>query len=195
MKKKVGLTILVIITISLFSAVKFRGYVRTVGEAINLPGSSKINIIYEEETDKDIIVFYNQLGYDSLSTAIVKKNIGRYKTAYSGVQGDVKFAANKFGLTHNYFPSIEKTSLPIYFGVIGNPDISQVKVVEKKRNIESQAKIINSKDTRIWLVYMNKFQGSGFDIIGLSADGKELVKIDGNISPYYAEQKPFKGYK
>ena len=42
---------------------------------------------------------------------------------------------------------------------------------------------------------MNKFEGSDFDIIGLSADGKELTEIDGNISPYYAEQKAFKGYK
>ena len=39
---------------------------------------------------------------------------------------------------------------------------------------------------------MNKFQGSDFDIIGLSLEGKELTKIDGNISPYHADQKPFK---
>lgn len=39
---------------------------------------------------------------------------------------------------------------------------------------------------------MNKFQGSDFDIIGLSPEGKELIKIYGDISPYYAEQKPFK---
>jgi hypothetical protein len=70
----------------------------------------------------------------------------------------------------------------------------EVKIIEKKRNIESQAKIINANGTRIWLVYMNKFEGSDFDIIGLSEDGKELTKIDGDISPYYAEQKPFKGY-
>jgi hypothetical protein len=48
---------------------------------------------------------------------------------------------------------------------------------------------------KIWLVYMSKFQGSDFNIIGLSKDGKELTKIDGDISPYYSEQKPFKGYK
>ena len=122
----------------------------------------------------------------------VRKTISGYKTVYSGVEGDISMVANKFGVSYTYFPNIEKTSLPIYFGIIGNPDISQVKIVEKKRNIEVQAKIINGNGKRIWLVYMNKFQGSDFDIIGFSADGKELTKIDGDISPYYAEQKPFK---
>jgi hypothetical protein len=195
MKKKVGLILLAMITISLFLTSKLSGSVKTIEEVINSSGSGKTYLIHEEKTNKGSIVFYNHIGYDGLSTAFIKKNIAGYKAAYSGVQGDVKFVANKFGLTHTYWPAIKKTSLPIYFGVIGNPDINQVKVIEKKRNIESQAKIINARDIRIWLVYMSEFQGSDFDIIGLSSDGKELVKIDGNISPYYAEQKPFKGYK
>lgn len=53
--------------------------------------------------------------------------------------------------------------------------------------VRFSAKIINAKDKRIWLIYMNKFQGSDFEIIGLSADGKELTRIKDNISPRYAE--------
>lgn len=195
MKKKVGLVILLLVIISLFVVVKFNSGGKTIEESITTPGSKPISIIHEERTDKGSIVFYNHLGEDSLSTAFVRKNIGGYKTVYSGVHGSIKSFTNKFGMSHQYFPNIEQTSLPIYFGVIGNPDISQVKIMEKKRNIEGQAKIINAKDVRIWLVYMNEFQGSEFDIIGLSADGEELTKIDGDISPYYAEQKPFQGYK
>ena len=37
-----------------------------------------------------------------------------------------------------------------------------------------------------------EFEESDFDIIGLSKEGKELVKIDGNISPYYTDEKPYK---
>lgn len=114
---------------------------------------------------------------------------------YSGVQGDVKLILEKFGMSHTYFPSIEKIRLPIYFGLIGNPDISEIRIVEKKRGVVRQAKIIESKDARIWLVYMNGLEGSDFDITGYSKDGKELVKIDGNIAPFYVEQKPLKGYK
>ena len=192
MKNKLSLLVLALFIIPLFFVIKLNIGARTIEEAILKVGSKPISIIYEEKTDKGIIVFYNHLGGNDLSTAFVKKNLIGYKTLYSGVQGDMKLVLSKFGISNSYFPSIEKTSLPIYFGFISNIDISQVKVIEKKRNIEGQAKIINAKDKRIWLVYMENFEGSDFEIIGLSKDGKELAKIDGNISPYYADQKPFK---
>jgi hypothetical protein len=36
---------------------------------------------------------------------------------------------------------------------------------------------------------MNKFRGSGFEIIGILWDGEELTKIEDDVSPSYAEQK------
>lgn len=186
MKKKVTLTILVLMMVSLLLVIKFSYGTKTIEEAIKTSGSKPLSIIHEEKNNKGSIVFCNVTGEDSLYTAIVRKGIGGYKTVYSGVEGDINFVASRFGISHSYFPNIEKTALPIYFGVIGNSDISEVKIIEKKRNIEDKAKIINANGTRIWLIYMNKFEGSDFDIIGLSADGKELVKIDGGIYPYYA---------
>jgi hypothetical protein len=198
LKKRIGFTILAIMIVSLISLlllVKFGNGEKTVADLINNEGSMKLKIIHEEKTDKGSIVFCNTVGRDGLSTVIVRKTISGYKDVYSGGEADIKRVANKFGVSYTYYPNIEKTSLPIYFGIIGNPAINKVKIVEKKRNIEGQAKIINANGMRIWLVYMNKFEGSDFDIIGLSADGRELTKIDGDISPYYAEQKPFKGYQ
>jgi len=195
LKKKVGIAVLAIMIVSLFSVfliIKFGNGEKTVADLINKEGSMQLKIIHEEKTDKGSIVFCNTVGRDGLSTVIVRKTISGYKDVYSGGETDIKRVANEFGVSYTYYPNIEKTSLPIYFGIIGNPDISQVKIIEKKRNIEGKAKIINANGTRIWLVYMNKFQGSDFDIIGLSAEGKELVKIRTNIAPYYAEQKPFK---
>ncbi len=192
MKKIVSLSVVLIIIISLLMLIKFKAGVRTVEEAINPSGLNKINIIHEEKTDKGSIVFYNRLGYDELSTAFVKNGIMGYKVLYDGVQEDVSKVSKKFGITYCFFPAIEKTSLPIYFGIIGNPDISQVKIIGKKGNIEEQAKIIDAKGTRIWLIYMSKFKGSDFEIVGISKDGKELTKIDDNISPRSADQKPVK---
>lgn len=195
MKKKVILIAFVLIVVSLFFEINFSGGAKTIEEAINTSDSKQVNIIHEEKNDKGSIVFSYTSDGNGLYTAVVRKGVGGYKTVYSGVQGDINLVSEMFGLSYNYFPNIEKTALPIYFGLIGNPDISKVKIIEKKRNTEGEAKIINATGARIWLVYINKFEGSDFDIIGLSADGKELTKIDGNISPYYAEQKAFKGYK
>ena len=191
MKKKIGFIVLATMIASVFLVIKFSNGAKTIEEAVITPGSMPLVIIHEEKTDKGSIVFCNTVDQKGFYTAIVRKNISGFKTVYSG-GGDLQSPANKFGVSYIYFPNIEKTSLPIYFGIIGNPDIKQVKIVEKKRNIEEKAKIINANGTRIWLVYMNKFQGSDFDIIGISADGNELTKIDGDISPYYAEEKPFK---
>jgi hypothetical protein len=195
MKKKIIFFMLVLMAVSLFLAVKFTHGARTIQEAINTPGSSKVSIIHEEKHGKGSIVFSYTSGGNGLYTAVVRKSVMGYKTVYSGVQGDVKFVSEKYGISHTYFPNIERIGLPIYFGLIGNSDISEIRIIEKKRGIERQAKIIESKGTRIWLVYMNRLEGSDFDISGYSKDGKKLVKIDGNISPLYVEQKPFKGYK
>ncbi|KGK90170.1 hypothetical protein [Clostridium sp. HMP27] len=195
MKKKVIFIVLVLMIVPLFLAIKFNTGAKTIGEAINPFGTNPITIIHEEKNNKGSIVFSYTSEGNGLYTAVLRKGIGGYRTVCSGVQGDIRLVSSKFDISHMYFPNVEKTALPIYFGVIGNPDISEVKIIEKKRNIEEKAKIINADGIKIWLVYMKKFQGSDFDIIGLSADGKQLIKIDGNISPYYAEQKPFKGYR
>ena len=194
-KKKLVLIVVVLIAASLILAVKFGDGEKTMEEAINMPGSNRVSIIHDEKNDKGSIVFCYTSDGKGLYTAVVTKGISGYKTVYSGVQGDIKLTAERFGLSYCYFPAIEKTALPIYYGVIGNPDISEVKIIEKKRNVTSPAKIMDANGTRLWLVYMSEFEGSDFDIVGLSADGKEIVRIDGNISPYYAEQKPFKGYE
>ena len=194
MKKKVSFIVLAIAIISLILLsliIKFGNGAKTIEEAVLTPGSIPMSIIHVEKTNKGSIVFCDTTDYNGLYTAIVRKTISGFKTVYSG-GGDMRSPASKFGVSYNYFPSIEKTSLPIYFGIIGDYDIKHVKIVEKKRNIEGEAKIINANGTRIWLMYMNNFQGSDFDIIGLSADGKELAKINDNISPNYAEQKPLK---
>jgi len=192
MNKKLKIGILGLIVVLVILIINFSTGVKSAEKAIKLSSSKPLSIIHEEKTNRGSIVFYETLGEDSLSTAFVRKSLGRYKVVYDGVQGDVSLVAKKFGLSNMYFPTIEKTSLPIYFGLIGNPEIDQVKIMEKGRNVEGQAKIIEAEGKKIWLVYMNRFQGSDFDIVGLSSDGKEIVKIDGDISPYYADQKPFK---
>jgi peptidoglycan hydrolase CwlO-like protein len=73
MKKKVILTVLALMIISLFLVIKFNSGTKTIEEAINKSGSKGIYLIHEEKTDKGSIVFYNQVGYDGLSTAFVKK--------------------------------------------------------------------------------------------------------------------------
>jgi hypothetical protein len=55
------------------------------------------------------------------------------------------------------------------------------------------AKIIETQYMRIWLIYMNGFKGSNFDIVGISQEGKELVNIS-DISPWKVDQKSLRSH-
>ena len=71
-----------------------------------------------------------------------------------------------------------KELLNIYFGVIGNEDIENVKAQDAKNcNVYKEAKIIDTGEIRIWLVYMEGLKGSQFDVVGLSKDEKELTRV------------------
>lgn len=191
MRKKILILVLALFMISLFYVIKLNDGAETIEEALYSSNPERINIIHEEMTSEGIIVFYNHKDWGDFSAAFVKKNLGGYKALYSGTSGDIDLTLSKKGLSEMYFPAIEGTSLPIYFGLIGDPDICEVKVIEKKRNIEGQAKIIDAEDKRIWLMYMDQFEGSKFDIIGLSENGEEIIRLNGNI-PYRVEEKTIK---
>jgi hypothetical protein len=193
MSKKWNRIILIILVVVSLVIVKANRSPKTLEEVIDPSGSHPISMIHEEKNNTGSIVFYTRPGEDSLHTHFFRKGMTGWKYIYGGVQGSVKIATDKFGLTYNYFPNIEDTPFPIYFGIIGNSDIKRIKIIEKKRGIEKEAKIIDGdNDTRIWLIYMKEFEGSEFEIVGLSSAGEELSRIKDNISPWFAEQKPLK---
>lgn len=195
--KKLLFAILVLLAMGVtFTIIRNNSGYKTLEEALNPSGSNTPNIIYKEKTGEGYIVLYSQFDNKDFSKAYVKKSLGKYKVVYSGVAGDIDETLDKIEMTNYYFPAFQKNWKPVYFGLIGDDEITQVNVIEKKRNINKQAKIINIKDYkyRLWLLYMDELEGSKFEIIGLSKDNEEIVKIDGNIYPLNVEDKPLKGY-
>ncbi|WP_374018469.1 hypothetical protein ABU162_01270 [Paenibacillus thiaminolyticus] len=181
MKKRVYVFVVLLLFFSFF-IVMYNSGSKTIQEALSTSHPERIDIIHEENTTHGIIVFYHQLSNNDFSVAVVKKRLGNYKMIYSGAQGDIDLTLNRFGFTYISFPDIGKTSSPMYFGLISNPEIAQIKIIEKKRNIEGQAKIIAGKDARVWLMDMKGFEGTDFQIIALSKDNKEIAKRDDTIS-------------
>lgn len=149
-----------------------------------------MKIIAEDKTDKGSVVFcYNSEG-DALYTSFIRKNLFGYENLYSGIHCDINIVAKEFGLSYALYPPIKQTSLPIYFGVIGDEKITEIKIKESgSKEGWVSAKIIEATDMRIWLVYMDNFKGSSFDIVGVDEDGKEIVNISDNIAPWKVDQK------
>lgn len=169
--------------------IKYNNNSRTLEEELALSPGNEMTIIHEEKVDKGSMVFCFNEEEDYLYTSFIRKSIFGYENLYSGVQGDVKTIPNTVGLSSSYFLAIKNTSLPMYFGIITNIDIKEVKVKESSSSDGwRNAKIIDTGDIRIWLVSMTGFNGTGFDIVGLDKDGKELYQISDTIS-WPAEQK------
>lgn len=193
MNKRLIVFVVVLLFFSFF-IVMYNSSSKTIQEALSTSHPERIDIIHEENTKHGIIVFYHQLSNNDFSVAVVKKRFGNYKVIYSGAQGDINSSLDRFGFTYMYFPGIGKTSSPMYFGMIRNPEITQIKIIEKERNREAQAKIIEGTDARVWFMDMEGFEGTEFQIIALTKDNKEISKSDDTISAQVsdADYKPTK---
>lgn len=193
-KKKLILIITLIIAvilISIFIMINRDGREKSIEAALNIETTSNYTIIHEEPTDKGSIVFgiSSDNSKEYLGTAFVNKNLFGYKDLYSGFSSIDGFDVRD--LTAQYFPGIKETSLPIYFGVILNDDVESVNVKQSNNSHVKEAKIIEAGGKRIWLVYMNGFEGTEFEVIGYSNDGSSIYSFKDTI-PWNVEQKPLK---
>lgn len=193
-KKKIIVISSLIIAVLVFVisiVINSNGRKNSVEHALGIETYNNLKIIHEEPTDKGSIVFISNTDNSNkyLSTAFVSKNIFGYKELYSGVSS--LEGLDRIDLTAQYFPAIKKTSLPIYFGVILNDKIEKVSVKQTNSSEIKDAKIIETDDYRIWLLYMDGFKGTKFEILGYSNDGTEIYKFE-DIIPENADQKPLK---
>ncbi|AJY76489.1 hypothetical protein [Paenibacillus beijingensis] len=76
-----------------------------------------------------------------------------------------------------YFFSTEGSSygrspFPMFYGVVLNPDITRMTVKDYMTGLEKQAELIEvERNFRLFYVFVDKAQGTKFDIMGYAADG------------------------
>lgn len=164
-------------------------------EAVQKSGRVILKTIHEEKVKGgEVIFFTNKSNYDKadIAAGYVKKTIWGWKWVYGGAHGSINAMCSKNGFSARFFPAVEDTPFPFYFGAITSPEIEKIKVVELQRNIVSDAKIAGSGDLRVWYIFTGNLKGSKFDIKAYSKEGKELSYINDDMYPYSADQKPLK---
>lgn len=70
---------------------------------------------------------------------------------------------------------------PMIYGIALNPEISRITVKDYKTDLEKQAEIVTVEPNfRLFYVFVDKAQGTQFDITGYTKDGRTLqrTKID-----------------
>jgi hypothetical protein len=168
----------------------------TAQEAAQKTGRIVLKTIHEEKVKGGEVIFFikNNSDYEKadLAAGYVKKTIWGWKWIYGGGHGSINSMCSKNGFSAQFFPAVEGTPFPFYFGAITNSEIDKIKVVELQRNIISDAKISGSGDLRIWYIFTGNLKGSKFDIKAYSKEGKELSYINDDMYPYSADQKPMR---
>lgn len=179
--KIINRVILVTAALICFVIITYSG--ESIEEMLPRIQDKPIEVLHEEEFDQGTIVFYQHVGLknEDLSFAYFRKRlVGGYKLLTSGTQS-VSSGLSHHGVSFTDMAEMNGEFPPICFGLIGNEEISDVKVIEKRRNIEQATEIIKTRDKRFWICELENFQGTEWILIGLDEAGEEILKIETNI--------------
>lgn len=172
------------------------GIGNTVQAAAQKTGRNVLRTIHEEKVKGGEVIFYikNSLDYEKadIAAGYVEKTIWGWKWNYGGEHGGINTYCRENGFSAQFFPAVERTPFPFYFGAITNNKIEKIKVIELQRNIISEAKISGNGDLRVWHIFIGNLKGSKFTIKAYSKEGNELSFLDDDMSPYSADQKSMK---
>lgn len=187
MRKLAYIFVAMVLLLSVFMLIRYNSGAKTIHEALHASHPEYINIIHEENIPHGIIVFYHQISndlqsHDNLSVSIVKKRFGNYEEMYSAVQGDMDTMIERFGFAFTYLPAFEKKSPPLYFGLVNNPEITHIKIVENDSHAEKLAKMVQGTDETLWFLDMTELEGTDYQIIALSKDNKEIAIREDHVA-------------
>lgn len=192
--RKTGLILFgLLLGISFWMAWDTKGF-KSVEEAIAGHHPGPAVILQETKADKGVIVLYTHEGGDDLSFAVLKKTFGHYSVKYSGVQGDLDMVLSRLGFAECYIPAIRGVSSPVYAGLVNDPDITDIRILEKHRDKETTAPITENQGRRIWVLDLEGFSGSQFEIQALTGDKRVVAERTLDLSPARVDQKPYAGY-
>lgn len=194
-KKIIALVIILLCVFSTMLTYKSADVGGSAQEAVQKSGRNILETIHEEKVSSGEVIFFikNSLDYGkgNLAVGYVKKTPLGWKWIYGGEHGSIISACYNNGFSAQFFPAVDGTPFPIYFGAIIDPRIDEVKVVEQQRNITSKAKIVVKGDLKVWYLFMNNLKGSKFSIKAYSK-GEEISVINDDVTPYSADQSPMK---
>jgi hypothetical protein len=108
----------------------------------------------------------------------VKKTLWGWKWVWGGEHSD----SASMGFSAQYFPYSKDAPFPLVFGEIKDQQINHIKVMEKDRTNDKEAKIVGSGTDLMWFAFLDKSEGPNFTITGLSSGGttsySESINID-----------------
>lgn len=181
MKKKITI---IAVTASLLIAYFFfvNGYqAKSIEEALDIPTQSIYEIIHVEDLDGSFFVVSKSGDY--LHTALVDELLGRYKTVYSGVHGDMDQVAEVFGVTDHYFPGIKYVSNPILYGVIDDSEVSKLELYNSESKTGEEIEVLEKDALKLWVKTLDNTDDIKYVLKAYNEEGEKIIERDLKFTP------------
>ncbi|MCQ6559416.1 hypothetical protein [Paenibacillus mendelii] len=154
------------------------------------PGHVSYMIHEHAVPDGQVAFFIRNMPSDGIhiGAEYIKKTPNGWKWGYGGEFGRSNY---ELGLTDTearremfepmYFSSTEGTEFdspfPMVFGIVIHPDIRRMTAKDYLTGLEKQAELIEvERNFKLFYVFLDRNQGTKFDITGYTADGSVLHK-------------------
>jgi len=175
MKKKITVVVLIASLLIAYFFFVNEYQAKSIEEALDTPDQSNYKVIHIEKLEGSYFVL-SKSNEDYLHTAMINKILGRYKTVYSGVHGDIDKVAEIFGVTDSYFPGIKDISKPLLYGVIGDSQVSKLVLINSDSKEEKDG-------LRLWIKSIENTDGIGYIIKGYNEKGEEVIERNLKFTP------------
>ena len=174
MKKKITVVVLIASLLIAYFFFVNAYQAKSIEEALDTPNQALYKVIHIEDLDGSYFVISKKDDY--LHSAVVNKRFTRYKTVYSGVHGDIDKVAEIFGVTDSYFPGIKYVSKPLLYGVIGDPEISKLVLINSESKEEKNIEILEKDGLRLWIKSLENTDDIDYILKGYNKKGEEIVE-------------------
>jgi len=145
----------------------------------NIPYRQVFGLIQVPETESSLVLALYQLP-EGLGASLLEKNSSGWKWVGSGIAQSPSLKPEQ-GLSWTYSDlGTKEMPFPLFYGVIGNPEITQVRL-ELSGGESTSAEIINtpSDNPRLWVLLPKGSQKPPVvAVTGLSREGKVLYNSD-----------------
>lgn len=180
-KKIIIIIIIAILSVTYFFFVN-EYKAESLEEALDTPDSWRYKVINIEVLDDNYFVL-SISDNNYLHMAIINEILGRYKTVYSGIQGDVKRVAEVFKVSDNYIPRIKNISDPLLFGVIGDSEISKLVLINIESKEEKNIEIIEKENFRLWVENLNNIKNIDYKLMGYNEKNEVIIEKKLKFTP------------
>ncbi|OJV64936.1 MAG: hypothetical protein BGO41_15215 [Clostridiales bacterium 38-18] len=173
MKKKVILSVVILLIVISFAVVIVGPKQNTIDEALNLSPDLSYEILHIEEISNRVVVLTKM--EDMIQFTILKKGIFSYKYLYSGVQGEYQRVVDEHKVVVFELPKVYMKNRLYCVGLVSDAAITKLEFTDQISLIETQT--TNLDKMQYWSADLSEIDNREI-VINAYNDENEIFAVE-----------------